>query len=111
MLVTRPDVSSLFEADRASKELKEIGIKNKMLIINGLLQNHVEQDEVSSAFYHRQRQALKQISKNLTESTIYSLPYLAYSLTGVENLRNLFKPNEFPKKKITWGVNSFNFLD
>ncbi|AGK53511.1 arsenite-translocating ATPase ArsA [Bacillus sp. 1NLA3E] len=99
MLVTRPDVSSLFEADRASKELKEIGIKNKMLIINGLLQNHVEQDEVSSAFYHRQRQALKQISKNLTESTIYSLPYLAYSLTGVENLRNLFKPNEFPKKE------------
>ena len=94
ILVTRPDVSSLLEADRASKELKEIGIKNQMLIINGLLQNHNEDDEVSSAFYHRQRDALKQIPENLKETITYSLPYVSYSLTGVENLRNLFKPYE-----------------
>ncbi|AZV42435.1 arsenical pump-driving ATPase [Peribacillus asahii] len=91
ILVTRPDVSAILEADRASKELKEIGIKNQMLIINGLLQHHNEEDEVSSAFYHRQRDALKQMPENLKETTIYSLPYVSYSLTGVENLRNLFK--------------------
>ncbi|MGN8843401.1 MULTISPECIES: arsenical pump-driving ATPase [Bacillaceae] len=94
ILVTRPDVSSLLEADRASKELKEIGIKNQMLIINGLLQNHNENDEISSAFYHRQRDALKQIPDNLHETITYSLPYVSYSLTGVENLRNLFKPSK-----------------
>ncbi|USK62425.1 arsenical pump-driving ATPase [Peribacillus asahii] len=92
ILVTRPDVSALLEAERASTELKEIGIKNQMLIINGLLQNHNEEDEVSSAFYHRQRDALKQMPENLKETTVYSLPYVSYSLTGVENLRNLFKP-------------------
>ena len=91
ILVTRPDVSAILEADRASKELKEIGIKNQMLIINGLLQHHNEEDEVSSAFYHRQRDALKQIPETLKETTMYSLPYVSYSLTGVENLRNLFK--------------------
>ena len=94
ILVTRPDVSSLLEADRASKELKEIGIKNQMLIINGLLQNHNENDEISSAFYHRQRDALKQIPDNLHETITHSLPYVSYSLTGVENLRNLFKPSK-----------------
>ena len=94
ILVTRPDVSSLLEADRASKELKEIGINNQMLIINGLLQNHNEDDEISSAFYHRQRDALKQIPESLKETITYSLPYVSYSLTGVENLRNLFKPFE-----------------
>lgn len=94
ILVTRPDVSSLLEADRASKELKEIGIKNQMLIINGLLQYHNEIDEISSAFYHRQRDALKQIPDNLHEIITYSLPYVSYSLTGVENLRNLFKPSK-----------------
>ena len=94
ILVTRPDVSSLLEADRASKELKEIGIKNQMLIINGLLQNHNEDDEISSAFYQRQRDALKQIPESLKETITYSLPYVSYSLTGVENLRNLFKPFE-----------------
>ncbi|MFZ0447345.1 MAG: arsenical pump-driving ATPase [Bacillus sp. (in: firmicutes)] len=94
VLVTRPDVSSLLEADRASGELKEIGIKNQMLIINGLLQNHNEEDEISSAFYRRQRDALKQIPESLKETITYSLPYVSYSLTGVENLRNLFKPFE-----------------
>ena len=94
VLVTRPDVSALLEANRASKELKEIGIKNQMLIINGLLQHHNEDDEISSAFHHRQREALKQIPENLKETIMYSLPYVSYSLTGVENLRNLFKPYE-----------------
>ena len=94
ILVTRPDGSSLLEADRASKELKEIGIKNQMLIINGLLQDHNEDDKISSAFYQRQRDALKQIPENLKETIMYSLPYVSYSLTGVENLRNLFKPLE-----------------
>ena len=94
ILVTRPDGSSLLEADRASKELKEIGIKNQMLIINGLLQDHNEDDDISSAFYQRQRDALKQIPENLKETITYSLPYVSYSLTGVENLRNLFKPFE-----------------
>ena len=94
ILVTRPDVSSLLEANRASKELEEIGIKNQMLIINGLLQDHNKDDEISSAFYHRQRDALKQIPDHLTETITYSLPYVSYSLTGVGNLRNLFKPYE-----------------
>ena len=92
ILVTRPDVSALLEGDRASKELKEIGIKNQMLIINGLLQVHNEDDEISSAFYQRQRDALKQIPESLKETVTYSLPYVSYSLTGVGNLRNLFTP-------------------
>ena len=95
----------LLEADRASKELEEIGIKNQMLIINGLFQDHNEDDEISSAFYQRQREALKQIPVHLKETITYSLPYVSYSLTGVENLRNLFKPyesfNNFGGWKIT----------
>jgi len=94
ILVTRPEGSALLEADRASKELKEIGIKNQMLIINGLLQNHNEEDEVSSAFYKRQRDALKQMPENLKQTPMYSLPYVPFSLTGIENLRNLFKSFE-----------------
>jgi len=101
LLVTRPDVSSLIEADRASKELKEIGIKNQILIVNGLLQTHLEEDEVSSAFYHRQRNALKQIPENLKQTVIYSLPFVSYSLTGVENLRYLFKQYSMPSTELT----------
>lgn len=102
ILVARPDVSSLLEADRASKELKEIGIKNQTLIVNGLLQKHIEDDEVSTAFYHRQREALKRIPENLKQTVIYSLPFVSYSLTGVENLRYLFKQYSIPSSELTF---------
>lgn len=90
ILVARPDNSSLLEADRASSELKEIGIKNQLLIINGLLETHQPEDAVSSAFYKRQREAIEQTPEALKQVMAYSLPYVSYSLTGIANLRHLF---------------------
>ncbi|MDE4086049.1 arsenical pump-driving ATPase [Planococcus maritimus] len=90
LLVARPDNSSLLEADRASFELKEIGIKNQLLIVNGLLQTHQPEDAVSTAFYKRQRAAIQQTPEGLKQVMAYSLPYVSYSLTGVDNLRHLF---------------------
>lgn len=37
VLVSRPEVSSLKEGERASKELQDIGVNNQVLIINGVL--------------------------------------------------------------------------
>ncbi|MFC5591605.1 arsenical pump-driving ATPase [Sporosarcina soli] len=90
ILVSRPDVSSIVEANRASSELKEIGIENQILIINGLLQSHQSEDEVSTAFYERQRRALKETPDALKQVVTFSLPFVSYSLTGVDNLRHLF---------------------
>src|SRR5699024_9394418 len=87
ILVSRPDQSSLMEANRASSELRDIGIQNQMLIINGLLQTHQPGDEVSTAFYMRQRNALELMPNELKEVETLSLPYVSYSLTGVRNLR------------------------
>ncbi|MFK8793824.1 arsenical pump-driving ATPase [Planococcus plakortidis] len=90
ILVARPDNSSLLEADRASFELKEIGIKNQLLIVNGLLQTHQPEDAVSSAYYKRQREAIDETPEGLKQVMAYSLPYVSYSLTGIANLRHLF---------------------
>ena len=90
LLIARPDNSSLLEANRASAELKEIGIRNQLLIVNGLLQTHQPEDEVSSAFYSRQRLALKETPEALKQVMTFALPFVSYSLTGVENLRHLF---------------------
>lgn len=94
MLITRPESSSFFEANRASMELKEIEITNQLLIVNGLFKSNHREDEVSAAFYQRQQDALQEIPKNLLDTPIYSLPYVPYSLTGVENLRMFFKQGE-----------------
>ena len=90
ILVSRPDVSTLVEANRASSELREIGIENQILIINGLFQSHQSEDEVSTAFYERQRRALKETPDALKQVVTFSLPFVSYSLTGVDNLRHLF---------------------
>ncbi|EWG11170.1 arsenical pump-driving ATPase [Cytobacillus firmus] len=100
ILVARPDESSLVEASRASKELKEIGIKNQSLIINGLMQSHIHGDEVSESFFHRQRNALKRMPDNLKQVETYSLPFVSYSLTGIKNLRYLFKQFILPQTEL-----------
>ncbi|MBT2601116.1 MULTISPECIES: arsenical pump-driving ATPase [unclassified Oceanobacillus] len=93
ILVSRPDNASLMEANRASTELREIGIQNQMLIVNGLLQTYQPDDEVSTAFYMRQRNALELMPNKLKEINTFSLPYVAYSLTGMKNLRQWISDN------------------
>lgn len=100
ILVTRPDRSSLFEADRAAKELEEIGIGNQMLIVNGLLQSYLENDQVSSALYQRQKDALTTMPNHLNQKLLYALPYVSYSLTGVDHLRHLFKLDQLLETEI-----------
>ncbi|MEC2071586.1 arsenical pump-driving ATPase [Alkalihalophilus marmarensis] len=95
ILVARPEPSTLKEADRASGELKEIGLVNQWLLINGKMQSYVNEDLTSTAFYKRQEKALQSMPAKLQETKQYELPYVPYQLTGIESLRSLF--NELPK--------------
>src|SRR5699024_12674179 len=62
-------------------------------LINGLLQTHQPDDEVSTAFYMCQQNALKGMSGELKEIETFSLPYVSYLLTGVGNLRQWISDN------------------
>lgn len=96
ILVARPDESSLYEANRAAKELKEIGIQNQVLIINGLMQTYLPDDKISTALYTKQRSAMSLLPDELKQAIVYFLPYVSYSLTGLENLRFLLKHDLTP---------------
>ena len=96
ILVARPDESSLLEASRAAKELKEIGISNQTLIINGLMQSYLSDDQLSASVYQRQQHAIRQTPADLKQMVKYSLPFVSYSLTGVQSLRHLFKQDTLP---------------
>ncbi|MBY6087544.1 arsenical pump-driving ATPase [Priestia flexa] len=104
LLVARPDAGSLKEANRASQELKAIGIKKQLLIINGLMKSYMSEDSVSAAFYKKQRNALKNLPVELKQLPTYSLPYVSYSLTGVKSLRYLFQSYVMPAVEVK-GVN------
>lgn len=91
ILVSRPEESPLKEAERASNELKDIGVKNQVLVINGVLQSH--DDELSTALYDKQQSALEEIPKGLKDLITYEIPLRPYNITGLENVRSLLKDN------------------
>ncbi|WP_044784453.1 TRC40/GET3/ArsA family transport-energizing ATPase, partial [Bacillus thuringiensis] len=94
LLVTRPDSSPLQEAERAAKELKEIGVSNQYLLINGILTNYVQNDAVSKALFTRQVRALENMSEELKGLPAYELPLVPFNVTGIENMRKLVQPIE-----------------
>ncbi len=94
ILVSRPEPSPLAEAARASKELKEIGVENQILIINGALENFDKTDEIATAFYNKQKDAVSKIPNSLKTMDIYTLPLRAYNVAGVDNIRRLFTEDD-----------------
>ena len=87
VLVARPEETPLLEANRASHELSELGINNQILIINGLLS--VYDDEVSEAFYKKQKESLDKMPEAIKGLEKYFIPLRGYNLNSIENLRSL----------------------
>lgn len=90
LLVTRPDESPIMEAARASVELREIGLHNQQLIVNGLMEKPVMNDEVSLAFYDKQQKAMEVAISTFDDIPMTYLPYISYSLTGISPLKAWF---------------------
>ncbi|MEY8350767.1 arsenical pump-driving ATPase [Bacillus cereus] len=94
LLVTRPDSSPLQEAERAAHELKEIGVSNQFLLVNGILKGYVQNDDVSNALFKRQSSALENMAEELKNLPTYEIPLVPFNVTGIENMRKLVQPME-----------------
>ncbi|PEA52923.1 arsenical pump-driving ATPase [Bacillus pseudomycoides] len=92
LLVIRPDSSPLQEAERAAEELKEIGVNNQYLLVNGILKDYVQNDDVSKALFTRQLRALENMAEKLKSLPTYEVPLVPFNVTGIENMRRLVKP-------------------
>lgn len=92
LLVTRAQEGPILEANRASKELGELGIKNQKLIVNGLLERAT--DFVSQKYADDQEKVLQSMPEHLRQYPALKIPLRAYNLTGIDNLRNLLKDHQ-----------------
>lgn len=93
ILVSRPEAGPLAEAERASKELSEIGVSNQTLVINGLLESF--DDDISKSFYDKQQKALSEMPEGLKNATTYIVPLRAYNITGIENVRSFLTEEKY----------------
>ena len=93
ILVSRPEETPLKEAERASKELAEIGVNNQVMIINGVLTSY--DDSISESLYQKQQRALANMPKGLKDTPAYFVPLRAYNITGMENVRALLTKDKY----------------
>lgn len=88
ILVSRPEETPLFEAERSSLELSALGIDNQLLIVNGLLSQY--SDAISKAIASKHQNALESMPSNLKRLSTYTIPLRSYNVLGLDSLRNFF---------------------
>ena len=96
ILVARPQQSTLIEVERTHQELRQVGLKNQYLVINGVLpEGAALNDPLASALYQREQAVLTNLSPILTALPHETLILQSMNLVGVAPLRQLFMPAEY----------------
>lgn len=92
-LVSRSDHASLKEASRTSLELKDLGMSNQLLYINGIFKAMDKNDPLAQKIEEMGREQLQYIPENLRSLPSSTFPLLPYNILGIERLRSLFDSN------------------
>lgn len=102
VLVSRAEEMSFTEANRASLELRELGLSNQHLIINGLFAT-TSDDEVAGAFAEKSGLAIKNMPEELTMLPTTEVLFRPAGVMGIEGLKDVccrtFNPNIEVKKE------------
>jgi arsenite/tail-anchored protein-transporting ATPase len=91
-LVSRPDGSALREADRSGRELKEMGLANQVLLINGYFEPIDESDPFAIKMRAKADETLKNMPDRLKKMEQLVFPLRPYNLLGLDRLRSVFEP-------------------
>lgn len=86
-LVSRPESTSLAEADRTREELEALGIGNQRLFVNGLFRATDPDDPVAVALELRGKDALAAIPAGLSKLSRTDLPLVEHALIAITDLR------------------------
>jgi len=109
LLVTRPQSAPLIEAERASEELRKLGIQNQKLVVNGLLTSH--DDDISNIIYHEQQSDLDNMPDPLKKFETFFIPLRPYNVTGIDKLQILLNDQQPTFVEHEQEVNDFPTLD
>jgi arsenite/tail-anchored protein-transporting ATPase len=96
-LVTRPERSSITEAERTRSELQDLGLANQSLIINGIFHTDSEHDPIATALHVRGNEALSDLPAGLAGLPRFEIPLVAGSLIGLDSLRGLTTSKDLPR--------------
>jgi len=89
VLVSRPQLAALREAERTSKELRALGVSNQCLIINGIFETKCLDDVTAQAMQRRGEAALAAAKDFITSLSSFVVPLRPINILGLGGLRVL----------------------
>lgn len=89
VLVSRAEAMSFKEANRASVELRELGLDNQYLIINGLFESNSE-DKIAKAFAEKSKAALDAMPEELKTLPSFNIGFRPSGVMGINALKSIF---------------------
>ena len=96
VLVTRPDKGAIAEAARSSDELRELGLNNQRLVINGVFHASERTDLVACAIEDLGRVAIDEMPQTLRALPEDRVPLRAFDTVGLPALRALLVDGAAP---------------
>jgi arsenite/tail-anchored protein-transporting ATPase len=93
VLVARAEVSALREAARTSGELKELGVQNQHLVVNGVFQATDANDPYAVALQERGTSALATMPEALKTYPLTIVSLSPHAIIGIDSLRRLGGPS------------------
>ena len=96
VLVTRPDRGAIEEAARTSAELRELGLDNQRLAVNGIFHASDRRDGVAYAIEDLGHQAIQAMPTALSELPQDQVPLRPFDTVGLAALRALLVPGAAP---------------
>lgn len=92
VVVARPERTALQEAERTVTELGTLGLRNHVLLVNGVFRATDSIDALAHAFEARGRLALADLPPGLRSLPAIEVTLRAHNVLGVDSLRRLLEP-------------------
>ncbi|MEZ5386255.1 MAG: arsenical pump-driving ATPase [Prosthecobacter sp.] len=89
VLVSRPQLAALREAERTSKELRALGVANQCLVINGAFETNCPTDVTSQAMQKRGEAALQAAQAFIESMPAFIVPLRSINILGIGGLKAL----------------------
>jgi arsenite-transporting ATPase len=108
VLVSRPQLSALREAERSSHELRTLGVTNQQLVINGIFHTELAEDRIAQTMQQRGQTAMEKAQAFLQSMPTFSLPLRSINILGIAGLRVLLEGEnalgEIAESDIEWSM-------
>lgn len=89
VLVSRPQLSALREAERTSQELRALGVANQCLVINGRFETECPEDVTAQAMQKRGEAAMQAAQALISSMPSFIVPLRSINILGIGGLRAL----------------------